>query len=422
MSISLLPDVGNQFTVRPATPSTMRLAFEKEHLMTDRKSLFLEHTSAKGLAAVASLMAVGLVGCGDDALPGTGGNSNCSADINASVSALTGSTDALVAAAGELKAEIGTACAQIVTDLGGTPPEIGDSPSDENVTMACDMATAAINASIEADGAVTIAIEGGSCEVAVDAQFSCEAECSVMGECDPGSVEVRCDPGELSVTCEGECMAGATCQGTAEVAAMCQGSCGGTCNGTCDGTCSAEGANGMCEGTCEGTCTGTCTGDCVLEANASVMCGAEARCKGGCDGTVSAPRCEGEVMPPSCDIEADCQAGCDAQASAMATCTPPMVTVSADGNADLVATLEANFPAVLNVGTRARLIADATGEVVTSFGTVTADIASAGVACGAAISASFAASAEAAGSAVGSVSVSASASVSVSGSAMGSTN
>ncbi|MCB9584162.1 MAG: hypothetical protein H6718_02135 [Polyangiaceae bacterium] len=395
------------------------------------------------LAAPALL--VGLVipltgGCSSDALDPT----SCAANLEAKVDALQGAADALVQVAGEMKVSVGVACKGIAM-AGGEDPgaDITAESSDEDLQAVCGKAEAAITANLSAAGSVSLTIEGGKCEVAAEAQLNCEANCSVEGECTPGSIEARCDPGELSVSCEGECAGGATCEGSAEVAANCDGECSGncvvevtggcegTCEGSCDGTCSAMDGQGNCAGTCEGTCTGTCsapsgtarctgqcTGECKLAADAKIECGAEVKCKGTCNGTATAPSCEANLEPPECNLDADCQAGCEGQASLKAECTPPKVTFNFSGNVDanFVAALEANLPALLNVVAKGELAVKAAGDVAVKFGEVVVEVGKA-AGCVAKFGASLAAKAEASVKASASVSVSVNASASASGKA-----
>jgi hypothetical protein len=180
------------------------------------------------------------------------------------------------------------------------------------------------------------------------------------------------------------------------------------CAGECDGEC---------QGSCDAQCTGTCSGSCVLEANAMVECGAEVKCKGGCDGDFTAPSCEGELNPPECNLDADCQAGCEGQASFKAECTPPSVVIQGEGSAELVATLEANLPVILNLKTKAELAVTAAGDIAGRLPDVVAELAG-DIQCAASGGlAQLQAQVEASVEASASVVVSASASADVSGSA-----
>ena len=349
------------------------------------------------------------------------------------------SVDALVSAAGSMKGKLAVACAAIANDLGATGvPDVGDGSnvSDDDLTATCDKASASITAEISASGSISVAIEGGKCEVSASAQFDCEASCDVNGTCEPGSIEAQCSPGELSGTCSGECKAGATCQGSATVAADCKGTCeatctgtcGGNCSGKCEGTCSAQDGQGNCTGTCDGTCTGKCdtqcegkcSGNCKLAADANISCGAEATCKGECSVAMTAPKCEAKLNPPSCNLDANCEAGCQGQASAKVECSEPKIVVTGSANVAFAATLEANLPAVFAVLAQGKVVASAAGDVVAKVPDVVAAVAGS-VSCVASFGASFAADLQASAAASVSVNVSVSASAKTSGSASGGT-
>jgi hypothetical protein len=297
-------------------------------------------------------------GCGDDA---------CDAQISVRFETLQTSANALISAAAELKGSVGLACATIAGDLGSTDvPSVTNwsTASDDDITAACNAATASIQLELDAGVTITLAISGGECHVNAEAQFSCEANCSVDATCDPGTIDVRCDPGELSGQCSGTCEANASCQGSITAEANCSGTCGGECNGTCDAA-TSSGAK------CDGRCEGTCTGECVLAADANINCGANVDCKGGCNVAYTAPQCEGTLEPPSCSVDADCQAGCEGQANFEAECTPPVISVEITGgaSANLQATLEANLPEIFAAfQLKGALVVEAAGGVASAFG------------------------------------------------------
>lgn len=331
----------------------------------------------------------------------------CESDLRARVDSLNAAATSFIAASEALELEIGTACHNIATDL-----EADDVPAADDVQAVCGAASAALDAEVGAGATIEIAIEGGGCEVNAEAQFSCEAECSVEGECDPGTVEVRCDPGELSGECSGECSASAVCEGSAEIAANCDGSCSGNCTGTCEGD-DVSGA------VCDGRCDGECTGECTLAADASINCGVDVDCRGGCSVEYTAPHCEGTVEPPQCDMDMDCQAGCDGQASVEAECTPPSVSVVVGGgaHANLESTLATNMPAILNgVRYKGQLLLDSAQDLVGAAGNVAGELGNAAT-CAAAVGAEVVGNLTAVAEASASVSVSFEASASVSGSA-----
>jgi hypothetical protein len=385
-----------------------------------------------GPVIAAALTAPMVGGCSDD---GGGLAGGCEADIRATAEAFSASVDALVAASGEMKASLYVACANIATDLGAAdaPDPAATDVGDEDLTAACDLAATAIGeAKASVTGSVQLIYVAPKCEVNASAQLSCEADCTVDAECDPGTIEARCTEGELSGTCSGECTGTVSCEGSASVAAECEGTCAaectgtceGTCNGTCEGTCSAENTDGECAGTCEGTCTGscsakctgTCSGSCELAADAEVECSGSASCKGECSVEMTAPKCEAELEPPSCEMDADCQAGCKGNAQFEATCTKPSVSVVAQGNAELTATLEANMPAVFQVAAQAELMVEAAADVAGRTGDVIAAVGGS-LKCAASYGADFTAKLQGAVEAQASVNVSVSASASVSGEA-----
>jgi hypothetical protein len=367
--------------------------------------------------AAAPLLLGGLVtpialgGCSDDPLAAT----ECDFVLKSRIEAFQLAVDALANVSGEIKGNIAGACIKIANDLGaeGVPADMGAQTSDDDLTTACDLASASIDAELQGGVSISLQIVGGECHVNAEAQFNCEASCQVDASCQPGSIEARCDPGELSGECSAECSGSCTVEtGSVE----CEGGCSGTCEGMCTGTCDGMENNANCMAKCEGTCMGSCTGTCEVVAP-SATC--EGSCKGGCSVAYTAPQCEAELTPPSCEVDADCQAGCSGSAEIEAECTPPSITVEIEGHAELAATLEANLPAIF-------LLFSVQGEIV---GTAAADIASkatgvfegvvsdAGCALqyGASVGASFAGSVEASAS----VSVSVEASADVSGSASG---
>lgn len=373
---------------------------------------------------LAMIAAGTLPACGENGVDGVGGS--CEADIAAKADALQASVQALGDVAGSMQAELSLACSKLAGEAGD------DSLRDDDLKDKCGEASAMISAEIDAGAAIEYV--PGQCSVEADAQFDCEAGCSVEGNCDPGSVEVRCDPGELSVECEGSCEGTATCEGSASASVACEGecngtctgSCSGTCNGECDGECTAMNSEGMCEGECTGECNGSCSascegsceGSCKFAADAQVECDATLRCEGGCDGTATAPKCEGKLDPPECNLDADCQAACDGEASFNAECTPPTVTITGFADVDYAATVQANLPAVLKVAAQAELVANAMADVVSAAGAVGDEI-TASVSCVADYGTEFVTDLQAAAEASASVSVSVEASADVSGSASG---
>lgn len=294
-----------------------------------------------GMGLLATVWLVGGTACLENTPPGV-----CSANIVAEVESLTTAADSLMAAADGLKLDVATACYNIATDLGQTDlPAVSAEMTDEDIETICTAALTAINAELDAGLTVDVLVQGGYCEIDAEAQLSCEAECQIEGECDPGSIETRCDPGYLSVMCDGECQANAWCEGSVEVEANCTGECAGMCKGQCDAADTPE------EGLeCAGLCEGTCTGECHIAADANIDCGAEVRCRGGCSVEGRLPVCRTTIEEPYCDVDADCNAGCQGQASFEATCHEPEVFVVVTGGINpeaFTATIEENLPALI---------------------------------------------------------------------------
>ena len=347
-------------------------------------------------------------------MTGCDANEVCGADLGARLTALNAAVDALVAVSQQMRFDVTVACTNIANDLGDdtvTVPTNPEEVTDVDLNTACNAANTALNGALEAGVEITIGIEGGRCEIDIDAAFDCEANCTVDASCEPGKIEARCDPGELSVQCEAECTAEGTCQGTATVEANCTGTCEGVCKGTCGGNDTGT------EGTvCDSTCEGKCTGDCKLDAQVDVDCGVDVYCKGGCDSTFTAPRCEGEIELPSCDIDADCQAGCEGEAKFEATCTEPTIVVQFDAgaNAELEQTLTDNFGKIVSVALdQGPLVIEAAGDVAKKIGAASEAVGST-VACSILATANLASNV--------SLSVEASVSVTATASASGSVN
>lgn len=367
---------------------------------------------------------------GSDGDEGQDHSDACGAELNASIDALSSSVAALERVSAEMQAELSVACSGLADG------DEDDSLRDDDLQAKCSEAAAAVRASVTAG--LTIEYVPGHCEINASAQLDCEANCSVDGSCQPGSIEARCEGGELSVECEGSCEGTVICEGSASVEAACEGECSGTCTGTCEGTCNGTcdgecsamvmNANGEaeCQGTCSGecrgecsaTCTGTCDASCEFAADAEVTCDAQARCEGECMGTATAPRCEGELEPPSCDIDADCQAGCEGQAQFEAECTPPAVTVAGGVDVAILADIKTYLPTIFRVTAKAELAARAAGDVASSVVNVAGEITGSAV-CAASAAADFVANIEAAAQASASVSISVQASAEVSASASG---
>lgn len=384
------------------------------------------------LGGCTSAAAIGLLflagGCSeaDDAA-----DAQCS--TSASGKALVSAVNNLETAANDLKVTVATACRNIAVKNGDTVQWNGSgTPTDEQVTDACNVA-ASIIAEVKAAGSFRLVVVGeAKCEASLEAQADCTAECSGEASCSGGDIEAQCSPANISGQCSGTCNVGAKCEGSPTLKVECNGSCNatcegtitggceGTCDGTCTGTCSSTGANGRCQGTCSGTCTGTCTkpaatancdgtcqGSCTIKGE-PIKCSGSAECTGGCSVEYTAPKCTVQATPPACNASAECKGSCQASAQARAECTAPKVEIQAAGsvNAELITTLETEIPKLL-VAARAqgKILVDVLGDVA---GSIRAAVDSS-TACALQLEAFLKASA--------SVNVSFSASVSASGSA-----
>lgn len=433
---------------------------------------------APGLALVGTITVVALSnGCsaanavaaaaqGCDEFKG-GASSVASLSIDANTKAFVQASADLVSTTSAMQNAVLAACTGIDHDLGVADTWTAKGSTNDQITEACNQASTKITGILQAQQQVqatcALAVTGGGCTVDVNAEASCDAQCTGGASCTPPDITVACEPGQLSGQCSGTCNASATCEGSATVAAKCQGSCEadcegsctpptsgkvhceGTCMGNCFGTCNgtATGAGGManCAGTCsgqcdaqctytpgkpghcEGSCTGTCTGNCKLDASSNINCGANVNCKGGCSVMYTAPKCEGSVTPPMCMADVNCKGSCQAHAEATASCTPPTAKLecSASATSDvqaLVATVEKNLPALVQaVSTQGPIAVKAAGHVASTavaVGQTLTSLSGKALACaGAAVQASASASV--------SINVSVMASASVSGSCGGPT-
>lgn len=313
------------------------------------------------------------------------------------------------------------ACIGIDHDLGvedtwsAKAPSGGGAPDDE-VTEACDRAAAKIKSVIAtAQAQCSLYVSGGECTVDEDAQVKCESGCTSKETCQPGDITTLCSPAQLTGECDGDCKAGAVCEGNAQAAAQCNGACAADCTGMCDST--------PCNGThCGGVCVGTCDGECTVAASAQVSCGASVDCRGGCSVEYKAPKCETTVTPPTCNVSQSCQSSCKSTVETTSVCTPPGASlectgqVSADVDA-VVATVKKNLPPLVAlVKAKGKLAVDAANEVVTTGKVVASNVTRIGgkaVAC-----AGDAVTADA--SAAASLNVSVNASTTVSGACGGS--
>jgi len=271
-------------------------------------------------------------------------------------------------------ADVSNACIEIAKAGGGNASKWEGLEGSDLVEAACLEAQTRIDAVLVAGVSIEFLVEGGGCQVSLDATADCYAQCDVDGKCTPGQLEAKCEPGKLAGSCSGECSG--SCQaeaGSVACKGTCSATCSGSCNAECVGKCNGQDSTGACDGTCEGrcqgTCDGSCSGECVYTAPKAAC---EGTCRGECDVEFTEPYCEGKFEAPECDIDVDCQANCEASVQATAVCTPPQVTyrVVAGGNGDidaLAAALQKHLPALLvNIATRGEALIDTATTLATS--------------------------------------------------------
>jgi hypothetical protein len=293
----------------------------------------------------------------------TGNVDNITVDVK--VRAFLHAAVDLRAVTDKMKTAVHDACVHIASDLGANDTWSAlsgdDSIANKNNTGACDAARAKISAIMDSDAAKTanfaLVVSRGECHADFKAEADCETGCAANTMCDPGKVEDRCEPGKLSVTCTDKCAAQSYCVGKVDVEAACSGKCEASCHGQCDGTCTDETGNrtendANCHGKCSTSCHGKCTGRCQIEESAGIACGANIACEGSCTSTFTNPVCTTTFTPPKCTIDESCFESCRASVTAKTVCEPPTVSLEANvQNGDvqkLVATINANLPAVID--------------------------------------------------------------------------
>ena len=273
--------------------------------------------------------------------------------------------------------DLTTACRSMAESLDAPTADLNaaeaKSPGPDQMNAYCAAAVSAITA-VKAQANATLKIDfvPPKCEASVSAKGSCQAKCDVNGKCDIKATPPKCTGGTLEIACKGECKA------SAGVDVKCEGSCTGGCTGACtaeggvkcagkcEGTCEGAGgagtngvdAQGNCQGTCKGTCSvtapkveckGSCKGSC--DASCKGTATASVKCDGTCDADYEPLQCTGGKLEGGCKVDAKCDASCDASVSAKAECTPPQITVTFSGAADVQAAgkLKAAFEANLGV-------------------------------------------------------------------------
>jgi hypothetical protein len=264
-------------------------------------------------------------------LRGGASNANFEADAkaNATIRAFVMASGDLAAVAARVEGEVGAACEAMGRDLGVPPEQMAPRPNEGRVVAACNAVSAKMDAILKTGVSASVKADytPPQCQVSADVEASCKGQCNA--HFDPGYVKAHCQPGHLYGRCEGTC----------------SGQCNATCNGQCQGECQGQGAakvqpgaaagtsSGQCAGHCNGTCTGSCSED----------------CHGNCSIDFKEPKCDVAIGAPTAD--AHCEGSCKAHADLTAQCTEPKVRVVASVNAGemakLVATLDANLPALI---------------------------------------------------------------------------
>jgi hypothetical protein len=241
------------------------------------------------------------------------------AALNADIAAFVQASFDIQRLADQSYANVTAACVKIGRDL-GVPEDQLKGEANDSASKPCAAVSARIDQIVKANAAVSVAYQPPRCQMDASFKAKCEAECGL--EADPGKVVANCEPAKLSGYCQGRC----------------EGRCEGTCTGECQGECEAKDAQGRCVGECKGTCKGSC----------------DATCHAKCEGTWKAPRCEVEVEQSK--VKAECSANCESSAKVRASCQPPKLDVRAQASTaamqQLVATLKANLPALLQAQLR----------------------------------------------------------------------
>jgi hypothetical protein len=277
--------------------------------------------------------------------------------------------------------DVTSACRSMAQELDAPQAEQDAATAEKDKRKALDLwCKAAVKAvgtvKAKAGGTLTIDVVPPKCEASVSAKANCQASCSGSAKCDLKANPPKCTGGSLEVACKGSCSldgkASIACTG--KCTGKCQGSCtasGGVavkCEGKCEGKCSADAqgngngvnAEGKCTGFCDAKCTADakapaieCTGSCEGSCDAACTGTAEvsAKCDGKCEADFEPLKCTGGKLEGGCQVDAKCEGNCDASVSAKAECTPPSVTVSFSGAADVQAAgkLQAVFEANLGV-------------------------------------------------------------------------
>ncbi len=119
-------------------------------------------------------VAVTASGCEGDAGP----DGKCDSNVVALTNRLQCLVDGLTSDVGDYRTVVAQSCAAIVVDMGQTAPTLSDPPSDEELSNACSLATAAINAAVQQAACPTMTVSGGDCSPDASAQAACQQACA----------------------------------------------------------------------------------------------------------------------------------------------------------------------------------------------------------------------------------------------------
>ena len=107
-------------------------------------------------------------------------------------------------------------------------------------------------------------------------------------------------------------------------------------------------------------------------------------CSGSCDLAFEQPTCEGGSL--SVEASADCKSACECDASLEVECTLPELVISYSGPVGdaaqlsaLVATLAANYPAILAVADKTAMVVTAATDLATQLSGATSTAAGLGL-------------------------------------------
>jgi hypothetical protein len=150
------------------------------------------------LSVGASLVALWVMGCGDDeetsAGPGGTGGAGTIVDCSSFEFADTKAIAAL-AYANDIKEEVVTGCSAIALALGASPPAPSQPPTAEDATLACTAAAEAIEVAVAAAIGTDVGVVIPECEPNAASQASCEVECPACKVCElDAALDAACAP------------------------------------------------------------------------------------------------------------------------------------------------------------------------------------------------------------------------------------